>query len=94
MSNEMNQQPRKRGPMGRMGRGMQPGNEPLHQGHTVEGGHEIEAVGVGQSLPGHLHRHLKAQCLALLPVEAREALDDVLLHMDAVDLVLHEDGVL
>ena len=24
MSNEMNQQPRKRGPMGRMGRGMQP----------------------------------------------------------------------
>ena len=65
----------------------QPGNEPLHQGHTVEGGHEIEAVGVGQSLPGHLHRHLKAQRLALLPVEAREALDDVLLHMDAVDLV-------
>ena len=28
MSNEMNQQPRKRGPMGRMGRGMQPGEKP------------------------------------------------------------------
>ena len=28
MSNKMNQQPRKRGPMGRMGRGMQPGEKP------------------------------------------------------------------
>ena len=28
MSNEINQQPRKRGPMGRMGRGMQPGEKP------------------------------------------------------------------
>ena len=28
MSKEMNQQPRKRGPMGRMGRGMQPGEKP------------------------------------------------------------------
>lgn len=28
MSNEMNQQPRERGPMGRMGRGMQPGEKP------------------------------------------------------------------
>ena len=28
MSNEMNQQPRKRGPIGRMGRGMQPGEKP------------------------------------------------------------------
>ena len=28
MSNEMKQQPRKRGPMGRMGRGMQPGEKP------------------------------------------------------------------
>ena len=33
MSNEMNQQPRKRGPMGRMGRGMQPGH-----GHGGAGG--------------------------------------------------------
>ena len=60
--------------------GPEPGDEPLHQSHPVEGGHEVEAVGVGQGLPSHLHRHLKAQRLALLPVEARKALDDVLLH--------------
>ena len=36
MSNEMNQQPRKRGPMGRMGRGMQPGEKPKNLKKSIK----------------------------------------------------------
>ena len=36
MSNEMNQQPRKRGPMGGMGRGMQPGEKPKNLKKSIK----------------------------------------------------------
>ena len=71
----------------------QAGNEPLHQRHPVEGGHQVKAVRIGRSRLSCLHRDFQSKLLTCGAVQPLKLLDDGLVHMDAVDLVFHKDGV-
>lgn len=72
---------------------LQPCNEPLHQGDAVEGGHQVKTVCIGRCSLRGLHRDFQPQLFALRTVQPGKTLDDLSVHMDAVDLVLHKDGV-
>ena len=53
----------------------------------------VKAVCIGRCSLRGLHRDFQPQLFALRTVQPGKTLNDLRIHMDAVDLVLHKDGV-